>query len=87
MGELPMDRVSFKTQMILGLIFLFLMHICSTVFKNGIFVNIAWITYGLLFVMNPVCPEKAKSVKNIHLWIRLAGLLCIIGGVITRFGV
>lgn len=87
MEELPMNRISFKKQMIIGLVFLFLMHICSTVFKNGIFVNIAWIAYGLLFVINPVCPEKSKEVKNIRLWIRLAGVLCIILGIMTRFGV
>ena len=73
--------------MIIGIVFLFLMHICSWIFKNGIFVNIGWIVYGLLFVIHPACPEKANNVKNIHLWIRLAGLLCIVGGIITRFGV
>lgn len=87
MEERPMSRISFKAQMIIGLVFLFLMHVCSTVFKIGIFVNIAWVIYGLLFVINPACPEKSKDVKNIRLWIRLAGVLCIILGIMTRFGV
>lgn len=82
-----MKKITFEKQMIIGIVFLFLMHICSSIFKNSIFVNIGWVAYGLLFIINPVCPEKSKGVKNIHLWIRLAGVLCIIAGIMTRFGV
>ena len=82
-----MKKISFDKQIVLGLAFLALMHICSWVFKQGIFINIAWVVYGLSFIIHPVVPDQAKGTKNIQLWVRLAGLLCVVIGVITRNGV
>lgn len=79
--------ITYRQQLRGGIILLLLMHICSTLFHNGIFVNIAWVLYGLSFILHPVCPERAKEVKNIRLWVRFGGLLCVIIGLITRFGV
>lgn len=79
-----MKKLSFDKQIVLGLAFLALMHICSWIFKQGIFVNIGWIAYGLLFIVHPAVPDQAKSIKNIQRWVRLAGLLCVMIGVFTR---
>ena len=77
-----MKKLTFKKQIIIGLLFYLLMLICSTVFYNGIFSSVGLIVYGLLFVINPVCPEKTESVKNIHLWMRLAGIIVVINAVV-----
>ncbi len=77
-----MKKLTFKKQIIIGLLFYLLMLICSTVFHNGIFSSVGLIVYGLLFVINPACPEKAQSVKNIHLWMRIAGIIVVINAVV-----
>lgn len=82
-----MKKLTFKNQIIIGLLFYLLMFICSIVLKNGIFNNIGWVVYGLLFVINPVCPKKSESVKNVHLLMRVAGIIVIIIGLTTHFGV
>lgn len=83
-------NLTFEKQIVLGLIVGLILFICSTIFSNGIFCNIAWIVYGLLFILNPVYPtqlgysngeQKAKRI------IRIAGGLAVIIGLITRFGV
>ena len=79
-----MKKLSFDKQILLGLAFLALMHICSWVFKQGIFINVGGMVYGLLFIIHPVVPDRAKGIKNIQIWIRLAGLLCVVIGVITK---
>ena len=82
-----MKKLTYEKQLLIGVIFLLLMFICSTIFKKGIFCNIGWVVDGLLFVINPVCPKNSEGVKHIHLWIRLSGIIVIIIGLITRFGV
>ena len=84
---MTMKKLTYEKQLFIGIIILFIMFICSAVFKNGIFSNIGWVIDGLLFVINPVCPKKSESVKHIHLWIRLSGIIVIVIGLITHFGV
>ena len=67
---MSMKKLTYEKQLFIGVVFLFIMFICSAVFNNGIFSNIGWVVDGLLFVINPVCPEKSEGVKHIHLWIR-----------------
>ena len=80
-----MERLTFGRQMGLGLLFLLLMFLCGTVFRRGIFVNIAWIVYGLAFVLHPVAPTRAAGIRHITRWVRLAGGLVMLLGVLTRF--
>lgn len=54
----------------------------------GILVNLAWILYGGLCLLNPVCPERWKDSareKNVVLGVRIAGILCIAMGLLTGF--
>lgn len=84
---MTMKKLTYEKQLSIGAIFLVIMFICSTVFKNGIFSNIGWVVDGFLFVINPVCPKNSEGVKHIHLWVRLSGIIVIILGLITHFGV
>lgn len=53
-----MKILTFKRQVILGIIIIIVGNIFAFVFHNGIFSNIVWIMYGLLFIINPVYPEQ-----------------------------
>ena len=60
----------------------------TAVLHNSIFLNLAWILYGLLFVIHPVYPEQAKfrySEEGAKKLARITGLACILIGLNTRF--
>ena len=82
-----MKNVTFGTQMKLGLGILALGFVLSTVFHQGLFTNIAWGLYGMLFVIHPVLPIRVIPRKQDLLWIRLAGLVVVLLACITRFRV
>ncbi len=80
-----MGKITFEKQIIFGVVFLLLMHICASLFHRGFFINIGWIAYGLAFILHPVYPQKSAGVKNVGLWVRIGGLVCLLVGVLTRF--
>ena len=80
-----MSKISLKNQLIFGFIIVIVANTLGFVTKLGIFCNIGWILYGLLFLINPVCSEKDKNVKHIKLYVRLIGLFIIILSFFIRF--
>lgn len=81
-----MKKLTFKNQLILGVVILLVGFACATVTKIAVCSNIGWIIYGLLFVVHPVWPESARSPR-MALYMRLVGVVIILLGLITRFGV
>ena len=75
---------TFKKQILLGVILVILANILAFAFHRGLFSNIAWIVYGLLWIVHPVCPEQMDAKKG-RLAVRLAGAVCILIGLVTRF--
>ena len=74
----------------MGVILLCICGLLAAVLHNCSFLNLAWILYGLLFVIHPVYPEQAKcrySEEGAKKIARIAGLICIAIGRITQFGV
>ena len=75
--------------MLLAFAILFLAEVLSFILHRGFFFNIAWIIYGLMFVQNPVYPEflacRHESEK-LEQYVRIAGVICIVIGLISRFG-
>ena len=59
-----MKKLTFDKQIIIGLAVLLIAYIGSWIFKQGIFVNAAWVLYGLAFIIHPVYPEKSKRRKK-----------------------
>jgi len=64
----------------------------ATLFKQGIFSNIAWVLAGLLPIIHPVCPERWKwrygdDDKRMKRDFRIGGAVVVLIGLITRFGV
>lgn len=81
-----MKKLTFRNQLILGVIILLAGFACATVTKIAVCANIGWIIYGLLFVIHPVWPENARSPR-MALYMRLTGVVIILLGLIARFGV
>ena len=79
-----MGNLTFLKQIILGIVLIIVGNILAFVFHNGIFSNIMWILYGLLFILNPVYPEQIDSKKGKQ-GARIAGFICIVVGLLTRF--
>lgn len=80
-----MKLLTFKRQIILGIILIIVGNMFAFVFHNGIFSNIAWIMYGLLFIINPLYPEQYIIERKGKIGARIAGIICIIVGLLTRF--
>lgn len=84
-----MKRLTFHVQIRLSLGIGLLCYILASVVKQGLFMNAAWIFYGLFWIINPVWPQSWdwKDHSKLKLGTRIAGILAIIIGLITRFGV
>lgn len=81
-----MEKLNFKNQLILGVVILMAGFVCATVTKIAVCANIGWIIYGLLFVIHPVWPERARNPR-MALYMRLTGVVIILRGLVARFGV
>ena len=49
-----MIKFTFKRQLMLGIMLIILGNVLAFVFHRGILANIAWIVYGLMFLVNPI---------------------------------
>lgn len=82
-----MDKIiTFKRQLLLGVIIAFVSFFISFVFKISIILNIAWILYGFLWIVHPVCPENYNNNRGIQLS-RIGGIICVLIGLIVNFGI
>ena len=57
----------------------------SIVSKINWFSNLGVCILGLLFVINPVEPERYKGYPRLTRWIRITGIIIIALGAITHF--
>ena len=78
-------RASFAARIVIFVLFMVL----ATILKNGIFNNIAWIGYGASLILFPCWPKAWDYAdhKKLTLGCRIAGVIAIVVGLITRFGV
>ena len=75
-------------QLIIGIALVIIGFICSTIFKIGIFSNIGWIIYGMLFLLNPVYPNGADiRAPKIKMYVRISGAIVILFGLLIKFEV
>ena len=81
-----MTKITFKQQVFIGIILIVAGNVLALILHEGLFANIAWILYGLILILHPVYPEKyGNDVKKAILGSRLAGVICILVGIFTRF--
>lgn len=75
MKRYDMKILTFKRQIILEIILIIIGNMLAFVFHNGIFTNIVWIMYGLLFIINPVYPEQYIIERKGKIGARIAGII------------
>ena len=81
-----MKNVTFKQQVFIGIILIVVGNVLALILHKGLFANSAWILYGLILILHPVYPEKfSNDVKRAKLGSRIAGIICILLGILTRY--
>lgn len=83
---MSMKKITFKKQIFIGIMLIIVGNIFAIVFQEGLCANIAWILYGILLIVNPIYPERYSNNANRAKWgIRIAGIICVLVGVLTRY--
>lgn len=85
-----MEKLTFDRLIGIGIVLIVLANALAFLLHAGILVNAAWVLYGGLCILYPVCPERWKNSnleKSALLGVRLAGVLCVAIGLLTRFAV
>jgi len=77
-------KLSYKNQLILTCFIVLIFSVLNTVFRNWIFTSIGFVICGLLWIIHPVLPRNAASVRYGSLMLRLCGVLLIAIGILTR---
>ncbi len=82
-------RLSFSAQMLLGMAIMGICTALSFVLHKGIFHNLAWVSWGLLFFFHPIWPKEWDYAdhQKLRKGARIAGILAIAWGLLTRFSV
>ena len=85
-----MKKVTFKQQVLFGIVLVIIGNSMAFALHNGIFANLSWIIYGIIFLINPVYPERAEWTlgdKKARMVVRICGVICILVGILIRFKV
>ena len=81
-----MRKITFKQQIFIGIILIIVGNVLALFLQKGLFANIAWVLYGLILIVNPVYPERySNDVKKAKLGSRIAGIICILVGILTKY--
>lgn len=83
-----MKKLTFDRLLATGVVLIVMANVLAFLLHAGILVNLAWLLYGCLCLEHPVCPARWKNSnreKNAVLGVRIAGVLCIAIGLLTRF--
>ena len=79
-------KITFKQQIFIGIILIIVGNVLALFLQKGLFANIAWVLYGLILILNPVYPERySNDVRKAKLGSRIAGIICILAGILTRY--
>ena len=83
-----MKKITFRQQVTIGAALIILGHVLATVFHKGWFINIAWGIYGILAIVNPVCPAiYAADERGAKIGSRIAGAICLLVCFLVKNGV
>lgn len=81
-----MKWLTYKNQIILGILVLGIGHLLSWVTDVSFFINLGWIFYGLLFVVHPVWSKRVDGHPHMKRYTQIAGVIVIIVGLMLRTG-
>lgn len=79
---------SFLTQVLVGFAIMGLCFFASELLETGIFQNVAWICWGLMWIIHPVWPKMwdYSDHDKLRKGCRIAGALAVAMGLFTQFG-
>ena len=77
-------KLNYKNQLILTIVIVVVFNLMNTLFKHWIFTSIGYCLCGLLWVLHPVMLGNAEPTKKNLNWVRLAGAVLILIGLMTR---
>lgn len=81
-----MRKITFKRQVFIGIILIAVGNILALILHEGLCANIAWVLYGFVLIINPVYPERYSNDAKKAKWvIRIAGIICVLVGTLTRY--
>lgn len=83
-----MEKLTFDRLVAIGVVLILIANVLAFLLHAGFLVNLAWVVYGALCLVHPVCPGRWKNSereKKAVLGVRIAGILCIAIGLLTRF--
>lgn len=80
-------KITFEKQIKIGLTVMIIGFVLHFFTNKGLFINIAWIINGLLFIVNHAPPEKYRYHPNMRKYLRITGVVIFILGIITRFNI
>lgn len=83
-----MKKLTFDRLIGAGVVLIAISNALAFWLHVGVLVNLAWILYGAVCLVHPVCPVRWQNTnreKNTVLGVRIAGVLCIAVGLLTRF--
>ena len=82
-----MKKITFNVQLFIGLVCHLTLFALAHWFKLPLLINSAWISYGLLWILNPVLPPNWEAYPEKRWILQLAGGISIAVGILVRFGV
>ena len=77
-------KLTYKAQMFISLVVIFLANVISTILKHWIYRSGGFVICGFLCLIHPVLPNGAEVSKRTLLWTRFAGLILVFIGIFTR---
>lgn len=82
-----MKEAFFKHQFRNAVLIIIAGVVLSHLFKIGLFSNIAWVIYGLIYIVHPLDLRNQPLTPKGAMAVRIAGAVITLFGLITRFGV
>ena len=82
-------RMNFRLQMIVTIILVIAGFVVSFWTAEDLYYNLAWALTGLVFFINPVCPEALTNFEQekVKKGIRVVGMILVFIGLTNGFGV
>lgn len=77
-------KLNYKNQLLLTVVLILVFNVMNMGFKHWIFTSIGYCLCGLLWVFHPVLAGNAEPSKRNRDVTRLAGVVLILIGVMTR---
>ena len=77
-------KLTYETQLTISFLIVVLGCILSDIFNFWIYHSIAYVICGLLFIVHPVVPKHLEGIEKAVFWTRIAGVILILIGILTR---